>query len=106
LIKEQVDNEVAKKMKEQTIECATHGLKRHAFICQHLSKEVKTGFEEAFPTTKGMELDEDDDLQAWCDACELVRQKTDGWDEESMEFAKIRLVCEDCYFEIKDFNLT
>jgi hypothetical protein len=105
LIIEQVDNEVAKQIKEQTIVCTAHGMNRIAFICKHLNKEAKTGFEEAFPTFKGMELVEDDDLQAWCNACELVRQKTDGWDEESMEFADIQLVCEDCYFEIKDFNL-
>nr|WP_290929308.1 hypothetical protein [Haliscomenobacter sp.] len=52
-----------------------------------------------------MELEEDDDLQAWCDQCELERLRTDGWNDESMEFAGIKLVCEDCYFEIKAFNL-
>lgn len=52
-----------------------------------------------------MELDKDDDFQAWCSECEKERLKTDGWNDESMEFAKIKLVCERCYFGIKEFNL-
>ena len=106
LVMEQIDNDVAAKIKEQTITCERHGANRMAFICQHLNTETQTGFEEAFPSYKGMELEEDDDLQAWCDQCELERLRTDGWNDESMEFAGIKLVCEDCYFEIKEFNLT
>jgi hypothetical protein len=52
-----------------------------------------------------MELGEDDDLQVWCDECEKVRLKTGGWNEESEKFAKIKLISEKCYFEIKGFNL-
>lgn len=105
VIKERIDNERAKKIKEQIIECQTHGHRRMAFICQHLNKQIKAGFEEAFSAYKGMELDEDEDLQAWCDECEKMRISTDGWNEKSMKFADIKLVCEDCYFEIKEFNL-
>jgi hypothetical protein len=112
LIKEQVDNEIAEKMKEETkktretIKCGKHGPnKRMAFVCKHLmNKQVKVGFEEAFPSTKGMELEEDDDFQAWCDACEVVRVAADGWNEESFNVDDIRLVCEECYFDIKAFN--
>lgn len=105
LVMEQIENEAAHKIKEQIINCDRHGTNRMAFVCQHLNTEIKTGFEEAFPTFKGMELGEDDDLQAWCDLCEAERLRTDGWTDESMKFANIRLVCEDCYFEIKEFNL-
>jgi hypothetical protein len=52
-----------------------------------------------------MELEEDDDFQAWCDECEKEKLKTDGWNDESMKFASIKLVCERCYFELKVFNL-
>ena len=52
-----------------------------------------------------MKLEDDDDLQAWCSECEKERLKTDGWNNISMEFAKIKLVCEKCYFELKKFNL-
>ena len=105
LVIEQVDNETAERIKEQTISCEKHGANRVAFVCQHLIKSDNKGFEEAFPTFKGMELEEDDDFQAWCNKCEIERLRTDGWNDESMEFANIKLVCEDCYFEIKERNL-
>lgn len=105
LVLEQVDNEKAEKIKEQIITCKAHGANRTAFVCQHLISSVKQGFEEAFPTFKGMELEEDNDFQAWCDECEKERLKTDGWNDESTKFANIKLICEDCYFEIKEKNL-
>ncbi len=86
------------------VTCKIHGLSRPAFICQHLDLKNPKGFEESFDTYKGMELDEEDDFAAWCDECERVRMKYNGWNEDSEEFAKIKLVCEDCYFELKDFN--
>jgi len=89
----------------ETVACQKHGQKRIAFVCQHLNKHTRTGFEEAFPSTIGMELEEDDDFQAWCNACEIERQRTGGWNDESMKFANIKVICEDCYFEIKEFNL-
>ncbi|MEM1328831.1 MAG: DUF6882 domain-containing protein [Bacteroidota bacterium] len=101
-----VDNETAKRLSEKMIYCDKHGANRHAFVCQHLMNGAEgKGFEEAFPTEKGMELGEEDDFQAWCDQCEEVRVKLDGWNDESMEFANIKLVCEDCYFIIKEKNL-
>lgn len=92
------------KIEGTLIECETHGKMRTAFICQHLNNHSKTGFEEAFDSYKGMELD-DDEFQAWCDKCEIQRLKTDGWNDHSMEFAKIKLVCEGCYFVIKEYNV-
>jgi hypothetical protein len=105
LLTEVVDNEKAKKMASQIVDCETHGEERQAFVCQHLNSTTKIGFEEVFPTVKGMELGEDEDFQAWCSECEKVRLSTNGWNEESMEFAKIKIVCETCYFDIKAFQL-
>ena len=104
LLTEQITKEQVEKIESELIECGIHGKLRKAFICQHLNRETKTGFEEAFETSLGMELAEEDDFQAWCSDCEKERIKTDGWNEKSMEFAKIKLVCERCYFEIKEFN--
>lgn len=105
LLTEQIAKEEFQKIESELIECNVHGKIRRAFICQHLNKKYKTGFEEAFETYRGMELEEDDDFQAWCAECEKERIKTDGWTDESMEFAQIKLVCERCYFEIKQLNL-
>ncbi|MCQ4139418.1 DUF6882 domain-containing protein [Chryseobacterium sp. EO14] len=93
-----------KKLKQKTVDCVHHGYSRPAFVCQHLTLETPKGFEEAFETYKGMELDEEDDFQAWCSKCEKVRIEHDGWNEESESFAKIKLICENCYFELKEFN--
>lgn len=86
------------------VECKIHGRSRPAFVCQHLNLADPKGFEEAFETYRGMELGDDDDFQAWCDKCEKVRIRNNGWNEYSEKFAKIKLICEDCYFELKSFN--
>lgn len=104
LLTKKISKEEIDKIESELIDCGIHGKLRKAFICQHLNTKTKTGFEEAFETRRGMELDEEDDFQAWCSECEKERLKTDGWNDESMEFAKIKLVCEKCYFEIKEFN--
>ena len=111
LITDEIENDFVEELKkinknktEKLIQCKRHGKSRHAFICQHLNENEKTGFEEAFETEIGMYLEEDDDLSAWCNKCEEIRNKADGWNDENMEIAKIKLVCENCYFEIKEFN--
>lgn len=89
-------------MKDKYIACDIHTSGRVAFICQHLNKGIYTGFHEAFdPDTI---TDEDDGYQAWCDECEKVRLKEDGWNDSSMAFAKIKLVCDQCFFEIRKRN--
>lgn len=93
-----------KKFKQKKVECKNHGLARPAFVCQHLDFERPKGFHEAFDTFEGMNLDEDEDFQAWCNECEEIRIKFDGWNEESEKFAKIKLICENCYFDLKIFN--
>jgi hypothetical protein len=111
LIKNVIDNKVNKHLEEESnsqldnqIYCKEHGYNRYTFVCQHLNLQEKRGFEESFETYKNMPLDKDDDFQAWCSWCEKERIKTDGWNDESMEFAQIKLVCEDCYFDLKEFN--
>jgi hypothetical protein len=101
---EVVDNETAQNIKEKYVECDAHDYQRRAFVCQHLNRHTKVGFVEAFETFEGMELGDDDDFQAWCDTCEKVRQQADGWNDESMEVADIKLLCEQCYFDIKELN--
>jgi hypothetical protein len=105
LLQEIVSSEKARELEDKLIECSQHGKIRAAFICQHLTKDTRTGFEESFPTFPGIPLDEEEELQAWCDDCEKIRAKYDGWNDESMELTKIKLVCERCYFEIKEFNM-
>ncbi|MET4084286.1 hypothetical protein ABIB40_004263 [Pedobacter sp. UYP30] len=111
LITDKIENNFVEELKkinksktEKLIECEKHGKSRNAFICQHLNEKEKTGFEESFESEIGMYLEEDEDLSAWCNKCEERRNKDDGWNDENMQIAKIKLVCENCYFGIKEFN--
>lgn len=105
LLTEIITKQEVENIERNLIDCNIHGKIRKAFVCQHLNLKSKIGFEETFETFEGMKLEDDDDFQAWCSQCEKERLKTDGWNNESMEFAKIKLVCERCYFEMKKFNL-
>lgn len=105
VITEFVDDDTAQKIKDKYIECRAHDKQRTAFVCKHLLLASKVGFNEAFETSEGMELSDDDDFQGWCDECEVIRQKEGEWNDASMAFAEIKLVCERCYFEIKEQNL-
>jgi hypothetical protein len=102
---EHIDNETAKSIKDKFVKCNEHEYRRRAFVCHHLNKVDKVGFEESFETNEDMELGEDDDFMAWCNECEAVRQREDGWNDTSLKFADIRLFCEKCYFEMKEVNL-
>lgn len=107
LLTEKIESNInpeIKLLKQKTLECGSHGFQRPAFVCQHLNLENPIGFEEAMETHKGMELNENEDLQAWCNECEKVRVKYGEWNEESEKFAKIKLICENCYFEMKELN--
>ncbi|MBG8553553.1 hypothetical protein I5L79_08345 [Hymenobacter sp. BT594] len=104
VLTEFVDNETAKDIKDLYVECDKHEYRRRAFVCSHLMAREEVGFEEAFDTYENMEL-YDDDYQAWCNECEKIRRREDGWNKKSMEFADIRVVCEKCYFEMKEINL-
>jgi hypothetical protein len=89
-------------LKDKYINCDSHVSGRIAYVCQHLNKDTFTGFHEAFdPDTI---TDEDDGYQAWCDECEKERMKEGEWNDTSMAFAKIRLVCDRCYFDIRKKN--
>jgi hypothetical protein len=105
VVTELIDNERAKNIKDKFVECGSHNYRRIAFVCRHLNHRTKVGFQEAFETVEDMELLDDDDFQAWCDECEVVRNREGEWTEKSMEFAAIKVVCEKCYFEMKELNL-
>lgn len=98
------NDSAVKILKEQVLDCPNHGLQRKAFVCQHLNLEKPIGFIEVFDTYPKMELEDDEDLQAWCNDCENIRRKYNGWNEKSEQYAQIKLICENCYFEIKNLN--
>ena len=78
-----------------TVECGDHGTGYQTFVCRHLADGTGRGF---------VFFEEPDNPypDAWCDACEVVREEVDGWDEESERTAGITLRCHHCYIEIRD----
>jgi hypothetical protein len=90
-------------LKAKYIACDIHGTSRMAFVCQHLITASHRGFHEAFESNPLIEPEED--YQAWCDECEKVREQEGEWNDTSMAFANIKVVCDQCYFEIKKRNV-
>lgn len=83
-----------------TIECQTHGLQQAAFVCQHLFAGEKQDF------YCGYSADDPDALypDAWCEACEETLNAKGEWTEIALKFADIRVVCHQCYVDIRAKN--
>jgi len=88
--------------RESFTECPVHGIGKPAFICQHLRHGVGVGFfsPDAPPT------DDEPWMQGWCAACEEVRLKAGGWNDESEAHASIRLICSGCFDDSRSRNLS
>jgi hypothetical protein len=91
-------------LKDKYVSCDKHISDKVAFVCHHLIENTGIGFHEAFDSDPGVE--EEDEYQAWCNKCEKIRLKKGEWTDEAMVFANIKVVCNQCYFEIKERNQT
>ena len=91
-------------LKDKYANCDKHISDRVAFVCHHLIKNTGIGFHEAFDSDPAVEGD--DEYQAWCNECEEIRLKEGEWTDEATAFANIKVVCNQCYFEIKERNQT
>ncbi len=84
------------------VHCDRHGDRREAFVCDHLLDGVRQGFfsgdEQGNPHP-----------DAWCAKCESIRVTYAGadgeWNEKTQTLITVRLVCGDCYEEIKLRNV-
>jgi hypothetical protein len=72
---------------------------QEAFVCTHLPYGEGLGFFTDPADAKNQRPD------AWCAACERVRSKHGGWNEESEALISVKLVCGGCYDEIKAKNV-
>ena len=85
------------------VECCTHGNRYPAYVCQHLNLHTPVGFYEPFASDPSVTY-ANDELSAWCEACDEVLAEAGEWNDESEAFAKIKLVCDVCFFEMKKLN--
>jgi hypothetical protein len=89
---------------QKIVECCTHGDRYPAYVCQHLNLQTPVGFYEPLASDPSITY-ANDELNAWCDACDGELTRTGEWNEESEAFAQIKLVCDACYFDMKELNL-
>ncbi len=82
------------------IECGEHGNREATFVCQHLPKGRGAGFHHAYSDDDPAALFPD----AWCDACEVVRQAEGEWTERSESAAGISVLCSACYLKARILN--
>ena len=84
------------------VHCETHGDRREAFVCDHLLDGTRQGFFTADDPGNPHP-------DAWCSKCEQIRSAYAGadgeWNEKSEALLEVRLVCGDCYEEIKTRNI-
>jgi hypothetical protein len=83
--------------------CENHGSRYPAFVCQHLNTITKVGFWEPFDSDSN-EIYSNEELNGWCDECNKVLIEEGKWNEKSETFANIKLVCDKCYFAMKELN--
>jgi uncharacterized protein YjaG (DUF416 family) len=88
---------------KKVVECCTHGNRFPAYVCQHLNLHTPVGFNEPFNSDPDVTY-ANDELNAWCDACDTVLTEAGEWNDESEAFAKIKLICDACFFEMKKLN--
>ena len=85
------------------VHCDKHGDRREAFVCDHLLRGTRQGFFSCEDVGNPHP-------DAWCLKCEQMRlayANADGeWNEKSEALLTVRLVCGDCYEEIKDRNVS
>jgi len=87
----------------KTTHCQKHGDRREAFVCDHLLHGAGRGFFAADDEPENPHPD------AWCSECDQIRSSHSGpdgeWNEKSESLIKVKLVCGDCYEEIKARNI-
>lgn len=85
----------------KSVECGTHGQAPATYMCQHLGHDMeKLGF------NIGRDPDDPDNPypDAWCNECKKILDAEGDWNDSSMAFADIKLVCALCYDDIRSLN--
>jgi len=85
---------------DNKVECGIHGRRSIAFICQHLSNGEGLGFNTGYDPENPDALYPD----AWCDKCDEVLDKEGEWNDASVAYSDIKMVCTGCYRNIREKN--
>ena len=83
------------------VECGEHGTVRPAFVCCHLVETLH----DRVPRGLLWSRDEDGNVNAYCDLCDLLLDAAGGdWTEEVEQQANVKMVCEMCFRLIEGVN--
>jgi hypothetical protein len=88
---------IAMSDRTKPMDCALHGRGHATFVCQHLVRGSKLGFFCADDPG-------DERPDAWCGECDRVMQAEGGWNDRSEQFAKVTLLCSECYDVVRERN--
>ena len=82
----------------QFVDCGKHGQRVSAVVCRHLVKASgeRVGFIE--------NSSDPNDLQAWCQKCEIFFEEEGGMTEKFRVFNDMALVCVVCYENSKEYH--
>ncbi|MBC6699429.1 hypothetical protein [Hymenobacter sp. BT190] len=69
-----------------------------------MNTHAPVGFYEPFASDLAKTYP-DGELNAWCDMCDEKLMEVGEWNDESESFAQIKLICDACFFDMKELNL-
>ena len=84
------------------IDCNIHGKQEKTYVCQHIAQTVFDGIPRGF-----YQADDPSSSRphAWCLFCDQKLMKNKGvWDEDTVAFANVQIICGSCYDEAKELN--
>jgi hypothetical protein len=84
------------------VECPEHGDVLPAFVCAHLVSGSRLGFIQAEGPNDHPDFG--DSPSAWCAACEKVRARAGGWNDESESVARVTMICVECFERARQRN--
>ena len=79
----------------RVVDCGAHGKQLPTYVCRHLAHGSGLGFVE--PCGPMPPENDYPEQTAWCDECERIRKKQNGWDDISEGFAGITMICSECF---------
>jgi hypothetical protein len=90
-------------MVSETVHCERHGKRRATFVCSHLVGSLRTqqalGYYHAEDPGNPYP-------HAWCGLCDRYLFDHGGeWNDETEAFAGVKVLCSECYDEIRKINL-
>lgn len=87
--------------RRRIVECVTHGATAPAYVCSHLLDGLRIGHIRSIGFFEGEAEPDSEDSCGWCQACEDVRVAEGGWNDQSEGYARIRLICSECFEDIR-----